>query len=60
MNKILNMIFNKVFIANDGMKLWRFLKRYIIHLIITDYEMPNLDGYEFSEKELENLIKIFQ
>lgn len=50
MNKILNMIFNKVFIANDGFEALEIFEENIIHLILTDYEMPNLDGYEFSKK----------
>ena len=50
MNKILNMIFNKVFIANDGFEALEIFEENIIHLILTDYEMPNLDGYEFSKR----------
>ncbi|MBL3519095.1 response regulator transcription factor [Arcobacter lanthieri] len=50
MNKILGMIFNKVFIADDGLEALKIFDENIIHLIITDYEMPNMDGYEFSKK----------
>lgn len=58
MGKILNMIFNKVFIANDGLEALGIFEENIIHLIITDYEMPNMDGYEFSKKIREINLKI--
>ncbi|RBQ29816.1 response regulator transcription factor [Aliarcobacter vitoriensis] len=49
MNRILNIIFNKVFIANNGIEALEVFGENIVHLIITDYEMPNMDGYEFSK-----------
>ncbi|MEM5558350.1 response regulator [Aliarcobacter cryaerophilus] len=58
MNKILNIIFNKVFIANDGLEALKIFDENIIHLILTDYEMPNIDGYEFSKQIRKNSPKI--
>jgi two-component system chemotaxis sensor kinase CheA len=38
--------------AEDGIEAWDLLQKHSdeISLIVTDIEMPNLDGYELSEK----------
>lgn len=47
MAKILNLIFNKVYIASNGLEALDFFDKNSVNIIIVDYEMPIMDGYEF-------------
>lgn len=47
MSKILSLLCNKVYIASNGVEALEIFNKNLIHIIITDYEMPFLDGYEF-------------
>lgn len=38
--------FNNVYVANDGLSALAELKKNKIHAVFTDYEMPNMNGYE--------------
>ncbi|MGA1940077.1 response regulator transcription factor [Arcobacter sp. YIC-310] len=43
----LNLIFNKVYIANNGLKALEIHDKKDIDIIISDYVMPQMDAYEF-------------
>jgi len=49
-SKILSLIFQEVHVASNGEEAFELFKNNNIHIIITDYEMPILDGYEFIKK----------
>lgn len=38
--------FKEVYVANDGIQALKLFKAKKIHAIFTDYEMPNMNGYE--------------
>ena len=44
--RILNIFFNKVFVANDGSEALEIYQNNKIDVLILDYVMPNLDGYQ--------------
>jgi DNA-binding response OmpR family regulator len=44
--RILEMFFKKVYIANDGNEALEIYQKYKPDVIILDYVMPNLDGYQ--------------
>ena len=44
--RILGMFFNKVFVANDGNEALEIYKNNKIDILMLDYVMPNLDGYQ--------------
>lgn len=46
-SKILSLLFLKVHVASDGEEALELFKKNNIHIIITDYEMPRVDGYKF-------------
>lgn len=46
MRKILHLIFNEVYIASNGLEALEFFDKNYIDIIITDYEMPAMNGYE--------------
>jgi len=46
LSSILGHFFKEVFIASDGIEALKILKVENIHMLYTDYEMPNMNGYE--------------
>jgi len=50
--KVYEKLFKKVFAAKDGMEALGILKEHkdIIDIVITDINMPRMDGFEFVEK----------
>lgn len=50
LKKTLSLLFNQVFIANDGVEALKSYKELEVDIIISDYVMPNMDGYELSKK----------
>lgn len=50
LKKTLSLLFNQVFIANDGLEALKSYKELEVDIIISDYVMPNMDGYELSKK----------
>lgn len=44
---ILSYYFKKVFIAHDGVEALNIYKKELCHLLIVDYDMPIMNGYEF-------------
>ena len=42
----LGYFFQNVFVASDGVEALQILKENNIHTIFTDYEMPNMNGYQ--------------
>lgn len=46
MSKILSLLCNKVHVASNGIEALEIFNDNNIHIIITDYEMPFLNGYE--------------
>ncbi len=50
LKKTLSLLFNQVFIANDGEEALKSYKELEVDIIISDYVMPNMDGYELSKK----------
>lgn len=42
----LEYFFQNVFVASDGVEALQVFRQNIIHTIFTDYEMPNMNGYE--------------
>ncbi|MGB0990174.1 MAG: response regulator transcription factor [Halarcobacter sp.] len=50
LKKTLSLLFNQVFIANDGEEALKNYKELEVDIIISDYVMPNIDGYELSKK----------
>lgn len=47
---ILEKFFNSIFIANDGEEALELFKTNDVDLIISDINMPNMDGIEFLKK----------
>ena len=45
-----NLLFKKVYIANDGIEAFEIYKDNKLDLIITDIKMPNMDGIELVKK----------
>ena len=45
--KILTLLFKKVLVASDGQEAFKLFQENKIDMILTDYEMPHLNGYEF-------------
>lgn len=45
-SKILSLLFQKVYVASNGAEALEIFKRHEINIILTDYEMPILNGYE--------------
>jgi two-component system chemotaxis sensor kinase CheA len=39
----------EVISASDGEEAWEYLKREIVHLVISDVNMPNMDGIELTK-----------
>lgn len=50
LEKTLSLLFKQVFTANDGIEALKIYKEESIDIIISDYVMPNMDGYELSKK----------
>ncbi|MFY4805347.1 response regulator transcription factor [Aliarcobacter butzleri] len=50
MSKILSLLCNKVYVTSNGNEAFEVFKKNNIHIIITDYEMPFLNGYELVVK----------
>ncbi|MCK9372025.1 MAG: response regulator [Sulfuricurvum sp.] len=48
MAPLLEIFFQKVYVAEDGMDGWDFFNRYPIDIIITDIRMPNMNGLEMT------------
>lgn len=48
--KILSLLFQKVYITSNGAEAFEIFKKNEIHIILTDYEMPILNGYELIVK----------
>ncbi|MCG3690582.1 response regulator transcription factor [Aliarcobacter butzleri] len=46
MSKILSLLCNKVYVASNGLEAYEIFTNNIIHIIITDYEMPFINGYD--------------
>lgn len=51
---ILNYYFKEVFIAHNGQKALEIYQTLPCHLLIVDYDMPIINGYEFLSKVREN------
>jgi len=54
----LSFSFKNVYTASDGLEALNILKEKEIHTILTDYEMPNMNGLEFIKNVRENDKKI--
>lgn len=50
LKKTLSLLFKQVFTANDGLEALNIYEVIEADLIISDYVMPNMDGYELSKK----------
>lgn len=46
LKEILEYFFANVYIANDGIEALKSIRSNNVHVIFTDYEMPNMNGYE--------------
>lgn len=46
MSKILSLLCNKVYVASNGLEAYEIFINNVIHIIITDYEMPFINGYD--------------
>jgi len=46
MSKILSLLCNKVYVASNGLEAYEIFTNNVIHIIITDYEMPFINGYD--------------
>lgn len=58
MSKILSFIFKKVYVTSNGVNALEIIKKNDIHIIITDYEMPFMNGYELVKKIRDENLKI--
>jgi DNA-binding response OmpR family regulator len=58
--RILKMFFKEVFVANDGNEALEIYQNHKIDVIMLDYVMPNLDGYQTAKiiRELNKKISI--
>lgn len=54
LSPILEMLVKKLFIAKDGLEGLEIFKKQNIQVILTDYEMPNLNGHQIA-KEIRNI-----
>lgn len=48
-SKILNMLFKKVYIANDGEEAFKIYNQNKPDIILTDFLMPKMNGYELTK-----------
>jgi len=48
--KTLNIIFNNVFVAKDGVEAYEMYKNQTVHILLLDYVMPCIDGYELAKE----------
>lgn len=48
MAPLLEIFFQKVYVAEDGREGWDFFNRYPVDIIITDIRMPNMNGLEMT------------
>ncbi|MDD2698248.1 MAG: response regulator transcription factor [Arcobacteraceae bacterium] len=48
--KTLKLLFKNVYTANDGLEAFEIFQKYNIQIVLLDYVMPNLDGYEVATK----------
>ena len=48
-SRVLNMFFKNVFIANDGNEALELYQNHKIDILMLDYVMPNLDGFQTSK-----------
>lgn len=48
--KTLKIIFGEVFIAKDGAEAYEIYKNQTIHILLLDYVMPCIDGYELAKE----------
>ncbi|WP_323591204.1 response regulator transcription factor [Aliarcobacter butzleri] len=46
MSKILSLLCNKVYVVSNGLEAYEIFTNNVIHIIITDYEMPFINGYD--------------
>ncbi|MEV9498440.1 response regulator transcription factor [Aliarcobacter butzleri] len=46
MSKILSLLCNRVYVASNGLEAYEIFTNNVIHIIITDYEMPFINGYD--------------
>ncbi len=46
MSKILSLLCNKVYVASNGLEAYEIFTNNVIHIIITDYEMQFINGYD--------------
>jgi two-component system, chemotaxis family, chemotaxis protein CheY len=56
MDSLKQMGFKKVVEAPDGIEAFKYLQRRKVDLVISDWEMPNMDGVELFEKLKSNPI----
>ena len=49
MKMFLDKFFEKVYIASDGLEGLEIYKRVFPNIILTDLQMPKMDGHEFIE-----------
>ena len=54
MKMFMEKLFNKVYVANDGIEALEIYKQFQPNIILTDIQMPKMDGHEF----IENLNKL--
>jgi DNA-binding response OmpR family regulator len=47
---MLDLLFCNVYTANDGLEALELYKTKSIHIVMLDYVMPNLDGYEVAKR----------
>jgi len=53
-SRFLNRMFNELFVANDGEEGYTLYKKYHPDIILTDINMPKMDGITLSKKIREN------
>lgn len=54
LNKTLTMLSNRVFLARNGLEAIDIFQKETIHIIILDYVMPLMDGYEVAKELRKN------
>lgn len=49
-SRSLSMMCNQVFLAKDGVEALEIYEKEVVHIVILDYVMPFMDGYEVSKE----------
>jgi len=54
MNTVLSIFFKTVYCAKDGIEAYNIYSKFTIDMIMTDYVLPNMSGYELCKKIRKN------